>query len=179
MEVVKLCEQVNTQSKKTVVRAGGVERGELAQKQTSLCCCSTTWAESLGTASDATPPAWHSTAASGLNTRLLSTPPLWPAQSGSARLTALSKIACPHKARVCLQVCTCTEGLRRPVSGARAHQPAAIIWRLREHKTRTRSGFFDSVWFLQCRCFGKLHHQYVLLYRSGRIKFKSKESNLF
>ncbi|KAK1899023.1 L-lactate dehydrogenase B chain [Dissostichus eleginoides] len=58
---------------KTVVWVGVGE--DLAQKQTSLCCCSTTWAESLGTPSDATLPAWHSAAASGLNTTSLNPPP--------------------------------------------------------------------------------------------------------
>lgn len=48
----------------------GMEGGKLAQAQTSLCCCSTTWAENPGTASDATLPVWHNTAASGQNTRL-------------------------------------------------------------------------------------------------------------
>ncbi|CAB1452455.1 unnamed protein product [Pleuronectes platessa] len=89
---VQLQAKASLPTEKTVVGREGRGFEELAQKQTSLCCCSTTWAENLGTASDTTLPAWHSTVASGLNTRL--SVPLFlagPAWLSLARLGALSK----------------------------------------------------------------------------------------
>lgn len=92
-EGIGLCLQVSRQRRG---REEGRRRGwgrvrKLARKQTRLCCCSTTWAESLGAASDVAPPAWHGAAASGLNTPLppyyLSPTTTHPrlAQLGSAR----------------------------------------------------------------------------------------------
>lgn len=84
---------------------------------------------------------------------LLLAGPAWlcPAQQGS---WALSKIARPHKARGCLQVCTCMED-KWLDSGA-----STCTYTLKKKKTdkETDLDSWTPSFLLQFQCFIKLHH---------------------